>query len=193
MGLFEKKKKEARQAGASNDHAAEFDSLVKEMMARDDVQSGTDICKQIYNRAFALMKHPNSETIMRAYDLMSNLAYQFNYVPAMLWLGDFMENVQNNDNSACIWYQRAADLGSGQGARNYADMLMAGRGVQENQQEALKYYKIAMDKNVPEAAFIVGEFLRNMGDAEGAVEAYQKALNMDFAYAKVRLEQMKRV
>lgn len=104
-----------------------------------------------------------------------------------------MENVQHNDKSACIWYQRAADQGSGEGARNYADMLMAGKGVERNQREALKYYTIAMEKNIPEAAFVVGEFLRTTGDAEGAAMAYQKALNLGYAPARMRLEQMKKI
>ncbi len=192
MGLFRKKKATTPQAGSSQEHTAEFDNLVRQLLARDDIQDRTDVCEHVFAFANQLLKNPTQETVMRAYDLMGNLAAQFSYVPAMLWLGDFMENVQHNDKSACIWYQRAADLGSGQGARNYADMLMAGKGIERNQREALKYYTIAMEKNVTEAAFVVGEFLRNTGDVEGAVMAYQKALNLGYAPARMRLEQLKK-
>ena len=192
MGLFRKKKAAAPQAGSSQEHTAEFDNLVQQLLVRDDIQNRTDVCEHIFAFAKQLLQNPTGETVMRAYDLMGNLAAQFEYVPAMLWLGDFMENVQHNDKSACIWYQRAANKGSGEGARNYADMLMAGKGVEQNQREALKYYSIAMEKNVPEAAFVVGEFLRNIGDTEGAVMAYQKALNLGYAPARMRLEQLKK-
>ena len=50
-----------------------------------------------------------------------------------------------------------------------------------------------MEKNIPEAAFVVGEFLRTTGDAEGAAMAYQKALNLGYAPARMRLEQMKKI
>ena len=161
-------------------------------MARDDVQDREDICEHIYTRAQKLLETPTQETIRRAYDLMGNLATQFGYVPAMLWMGDFMENVQQNDESACNWYKRAANLGNGNAARNYADMLMAGKGVQKDQREAFRYYRMAMDKGVPEAAFVVGEFLRNAGHTEEAKAAYLKAMNLGYAPAGVRLEQMKK-
>ena len=193
MGLFGKKKATTHHAGPSQEHTAEFDNLVRQLLARDDIQGRTDVCEHIFAFAKQLLQNPTRETIMRAYDLMGNLAAQFGYVPAMLWLGDFMENVQHNDKSACIWYQRAADQGSGEGARNYADMLMAGKGVERNQREALKYYTIAMEKNIPEAAFVVGEFLRTTGDAEGAAMAYQKALNLGYAPSRMRLEHMKKI
>ena len=192
MGLFNKFRKNTPTSSASaRNNISEFDSLVRELMARDDVQDREDICEHIYARAQKLLEMPTQETVRRAYDLMGNLAAQFGYAPAMLRMGDFMENVQQNDESACNWYKRAADLGNGNAARNYADMLMAGKGVQKDQREAFRYYRMAMDKGVPEAAFFVGEFLRNMGNAEGTVMAYQKALNLGYAPARVRLEQMK--
>lgn len=191
MGLFGRKKESAPQAGPSSEHTAEFDNLVRQLIARNDIQNRTDVCEHIYAHADSLLNNPTAETVMRAYDLMGNLAVQFGYVPAMLWLGDFMENVQHNDKSACIWYQRAADQGSGEGARNYADMLMAGKGVQKDQQEAFRYYTKAMEKNIPEAAFVVGEFLRSAGDLKGATTAYTKALNLGYAPAQMRLEQIK--
>ena len=102
MGLFGKKKATTPQAGPSQEHTAEFDNLVRQLLARDDIQGRTDVCEHIFAFAKQLLQNPTRETIMRAYDLMGNLAAQFGYVPAMLWLGDFMENVQHNDKSACI-------------------------------------------------------------------------------------------
>ena len=46
MGLFGKKKAPASQAGPSSDHTAEFESLVREMMARDDGHVIVDVRRQ---------------------------------------------------------------------------------------------------------------------------------------------------
>ena len=193
MGLFDKRENQnssTPQDNPSRSNTAEFDNLVKELMTRDDIQDRTDICEHIYTRAYEMTKNPTKETIFRAYNLMGNLATQFSYIPAMLWMGDFAENVLNKDETACIWYKRAADLGSGVGAKNYADMLMTGKGVQRNSTEALQYYEYAMQKNVPEAAFVMGEVKRVRGDREGARAAYQKALDLGYDPARRRLEQM---
>ena len=194
MGIFDgfRKEKEAvPQADTGRKETDEFDNLLMELMGQDDIQDRSDICEHIYAHATKLLETPTSETVYRAYHLMGNLAAQFSYIPAMLWMGDFLENVQNKYERAAIWYKRAAEQGSGQGARNYADMLMAGKGMQANQREALKYYSFAMEKGIPEAAFVVGEFLRSAGDRNGARQAYQKAMNGGYAPAKVRLDQMK--
>ena len=116
---------------------------------------------------------------------------QFDYIPAIMWMGDFAENVMHNLEQAAFWFKKAADLGDGNGARCYADMLMTGNGVQRNVQQAMHYYADAADKGVPEAAFVLGEFLRNNGDRDNALKAYQQAFDGGYAPAKVRIDQMK--
>ena len=54
-----------------------------------------------------------------------------------MWMGDFAENVMNNVQQAVFWYKKAADLGDGNGARCYADMLMTGNGVERNMSLAM--------------------------------------------------------
>lgn len=125
-------------------------------------------------------------------DLMGNLATQFDYVPAIMWMADFAESLKHDFRQAAFWYKKAADLGDGNGSRCYADMLMTGSGVKRNAQQAMRYYADAADKGVPEAAFVLGEFYRSAGGSENAFKAYQKAYNNGYAPAKKRIEQMNR-
>ena len=192
MGLFGfGKKKEPKKPIANAPAQSEFDRDIQELLARDDITCRPEICEVEFKKAESLLKTPTQENVHRAYDIMGNLASQFEYIPAIMWMGDFAENVMQNLQQAVFWYKKAADMGDGNGARNYADMLMSGRGVQQNPREAFQYYALAADKGIPEAAFVLGEFLRNSGDRENAIKAYQQALDGGYSPAKTRLDQIK--
>lgn len=190
MGLFSRKKKE-EPTRSENNNESEFDRDVRALLARDDIQSRAEVCAEEYKKALSLLNNPTQETVHRAYDLMGNLASQFDYVPAIMWMGDFAENVMHNMQQAAFWYKKAADLGDGNGARCYADMLMTGNGVQKDMRLAMHYYADAADKGVPEAAFVLGEYLRNAGDRANALKAYQQAVDGGYAPAQARINQMK--
>lgn len=190
MGLFNRKKKE-EQTQRINSAETEFDRDIRELLSRDDIQSRPEICEAEYKKAMNLLSNPSQENVHRAYDLMGNLASQFDYVPAIMWMGDFAENVMQNIQQAAFWYKKAADLGDGNGSRCYADMLMTGNGVQRDARLAMHYYADAADKGVPEAAFVLGEYLRNVGDRANALKAYQQAVDGGYAPAQVRIDQMK--
>lgn len=51
---------------------------------------------------------------------------------------------------------------------------------------------MAADKGVPEAAFVLGEFLRNAGDRDNAIKAYQQAVDGGYLPAQQRIDQMKK-
>ena len=189
MWLFGKGKKKAQQQAA--DPGAEFDRDIRELMARDDIQCRQDICEAEYSKAKKLLERMTGDSVSRAYHIMGNLASRFEYVPAIMWMGDFAENAMKKMEQAAFWYKKAAELGDGQGARCYADMLMAGMGVERNMQLAMHYYADAADKGVPEAAFVLGEFLRNQGDRGNALKAYQQAYNGGYTQAKTRIDQMR--
>ena len=189
MGLFNRKKKEEPKAQA-NTNESEFDRDVRALLARDDIQCREDVCEAEYTKAKGLLDNPTQETVRRAYDIMGHLAAQFGYAPAMTWMGDFAENVKKDLSEAVNWYKKAADLGDGNGARCYADMLMAGVGVARDPREAMKYYTVAANAGVPEAAFVLGEFFRTHGDRENALKAYRQALAGGYAPAQTRINQM---
>lgn len=182
MGLFDVFKKK--------DKENEFESDIKALMARNDIECRQDICEAEYQKALQLANSDNQKNIHRAYDLMGNLASQFDYPPASLWMGDFMENAVGNLEQSVYWYKKAADAGDANGARCYADMLMIGKGAQQNIQEAFKYYSIAAENGIPEAAFVMGEILRNAGEKQKALAAYQKALDNGYMPAKKRIAQL---
>lgn len=190
MGLFGRKK--AKSSQSSNSDMSEFDRDIMNLLARDDIQCREDACEAEFRKAKDLLENPTQEKLRRAYDLMGNLASQFEYVPAILWMGDFCENVLKDDSRAVSWYRKAAELGDGQGARCYADMLMAGKGVARDMNLALEYYAAAANKGVPEAAFVMGEYFRNCGEMEFALKAYRVAYQGGYAPAKMRIDQMTR-
>ena len=64
-------------------------------------------------------------------------------------------------------------------------------GVQKDMRLAMHYYADAADKGVPEAAFVLGEYLRNAGDRANALKAYQQAVDGGYAPAQARINQMK--
>ncbi len=189
MGLFSRNKKENNNSAGGG--STEFDRDVKELLARPDIQCRQDICEAEFKKATSLLEKPTQETVQRAYDLMGNLASRFDYVPAIMWMGDFAENVMKNLQQAVFWYKKAADLGDGNGSRCYADMLMSGNGVQRDMRLAMHYYADAADKGVPEAAFVLGEYLRSTGDRTNALKAYQQAYAGGYTPAKTRIDQMR--
>ena len=71
--------------------------------------------------------------------------------------------------------QKAADLGSANGASKIADILMDGRGVTRNPKLAMEYYKIAADNGIASASFALGEYYAKTGNREEAVKAYEKS------------------
>ena len=194
MGLFGfgkgKKQQTTAPQSTPDECQTEFDRDVRALLARDDIQCQQDVCEAEYQKAQQLLANPTQENVHRAYDLMGNMASKFDYVPAIMWMGDFAEGAMQNLRQAAFWFKKAADLGDGNGARNYADMLMTGNGVSQDQQEALKYYSLAAEKGVPEAAFVLGEYLRSRGDRAGALKAYQQAVDGGYAPAQIRINQM---
>ena len=176
---------------SAQNQRSEFDNDIMELVSRDDIQCQQDICEAEYQKAMSLLQNPTRDTVRRAYDLMGNLASRFVYVPAIMWMGDFAENTMEDTTQAARWYKKAADLGDGNGARCYADMLITGNGVEKDTRKALHYYADAADKGIPEAAFVLGEYFRNKGDQENAIKAYMQAYNGGYTPAKTRIDQMK--
>lgn len=113
---------------------------------------------------------------------------------AQFIMGNFCEAALGRPEQAAIWFQRAADQGHSQAQRNYADMLMAGQGIQANPQKAFTYYEKAAKGGVPEAQFVLGEFFRSgmhvPKDLEKAKAWYEQAKKNGFAHAETRLQQM---
>ena len=100
---------------------------------------------------------------------MNTLATDFDYLPAVLWMAEFSVNGVKNPEQAAMWYKKAADLGSANGASKIADILMDGRGVTRNPKLAMEYYKIAADNGIASASFALGEYYAKTGNREESV------------------------
>lgn len=168
-----------------------FDEDIKELLNKDDVKCREDVCKLEFQKAQKLLENINEDNLHMAYDINGNLASRFDYIPSILWMADFAEGAMKNMQQASFWYKKAADLGDGNGARCYADLLMSGQGVQANQQEALHYYAIAADKGISEAAFVLSQFLLRSGDKQNALKAAQQAYENGYAPAKALIDKIK--
>ena len=103
MGLFNKKKKQENNK-STTENMSEFDRDIRELLARDDIQYRQDICEVEYKKGLSLLEgHPTEDKIHRAYDIMGNLASQFDYVPAIMWMGDFAESAMQNAEQAVFF------------------------------------------------------------------------------------------
>jgi TPR repeat protein len=124
------------------------------------------------------------------YDILGPLAAEGD-VDAQFVMGQFCESVLERLESAAVWFQRAADQGHPQAQRNYADMLVTGRGVARNPKRAALYYEKAAIAGIPEAQFVLGEFLRNgdfiSKDGGKALSWYQRAMRQGYEPAAMRI------
>lgn len=194
MGLFNRKNKDEKRVQpkpvTATSGQTEFDADLIAWMESDE-QDRNVFLKKEFEKAISLLENQTRDSVHRAYDLMGNMASKFDYIPAIMWMGDFAEGAMQNMQKAAFWYKKAADLGDGNGARCFADMLMAGKGVERNFPHAMHYYADAADKGVLEAAFVLGEFHRNNGEHENALKAYQTAADGGYYPAQTRIDQMK--
>lgn len=192
MGLFSKKKKDEpkKQNTASN---GDFDKDIAGLLERDDIQCKQDICKAEYEKADKLIStNPTQESINSAYNIMVNLVITYDYVPAMIWIGNLLEFSLKDPYNASKWYKKAADSDDAYGARCYADMVMNGIGVPQNDYEARVYYEKAANLGNPDSMFVMGEFLRTEGRRTEALDWYKKAVAAGFDMANIRIEQMEK-
>lgn len=189
MSLFDKIKKQQTPEQPKN---GELKSDVSTILRRTGVQNRKEMCELEYMKARRLLKNPTVETVARAKNIMNTLATEFDYLPAVLWMAEFSVNGVKNPEQAAMWYKKAADLGSVNGASKIADILMDGRGVTRNPKLAVEYYKTASDKGMPSASFALGEYYAKTGNREEAVKAYEKAVKGGYKEAEKKLAKLKK-
>ena len=173
-----------------NNAASEFENDIKELLNSSDVQCKQDICEIEYKKAEGLMNENKKESVVRALGIMNGLSVKFDYIPALMWMGHFFESV-NEDRKAAAYFAKASTLGDGEGARCYADMLMIGKGVEQNESLACEQYLIASQRGVPEAMFVIGQFYDRAGNKEKAYESYMNAYKNGYEPAKELMEIVK--
>ena len=146
-----------------------------------------------YSKAISVLSgNPTVEEAQNCLSVIYLIASAHNCcVPeAQQWMGDYCETVDKNDEEAVIWYKKAADNGSAEGARCYADMLISGRGIEKNTEEAIKYYRVAADQGHEIAAFVLGQIYYNSGDYAKANDYYQKSASKGYEPAKEAIKEL---
>jgi len=157
---------------------------LKDLLDLDEIQTR----HQIVDAARTILL--NSNHSQDGYNILGPLAAEGD-VEAQFAMGEFCEDVLDRPEQAAIWFGRAADQGMAKAQRNYADMLMAGKGIPQNPTKAARYYESAANSGISEAQFVMGEFYRNghfvPKDDAKAIFWYQKARNQGYDHANARL------
>lgn len=169
----------------------EWQEDVRAAMASPSTSCRQDIAEMLWTKYKKLADGIESaEDFQRVYDLIGQTVANFQWpLEALMWMGDVCEGVLHKPDQAAHWFKTAADQGSPNGARNYADMIMAGM-VPGGPGEAFPYYRQASEGGVAEASFVLGEFLRKAGKRDEALTAYRKSVAQGYAMAQMRIDQM---
>ncbi len=169
----------------------EWQDDVREALASPSTSCQQDISEMLWAKYKKLADGIKSaEDFQRAYELIGQTVANFQWpLEALMWMGDVCESVLQKPDQAAHWFKAAADQGSPNGARNYADMIMAGM-VSGEPGEAFSYYRQASEGGVAEASFVLGEFLRKAGKRDEALAAYRKSVEQGYAMAQMRIDQM---
>lgn len=169
----------------------EWQEDVRVAMASPETSCRQDIAEVLWAKYKKFADAITSkEDFLRAYNLIGQTVANFGWpIEALMWMGDVCESILHKPDQAAHWFKAAADQGSPNGARNYADMIMAGF-VPGGHEEAFKYYSQASEGGIAEASFVLGEFLRNAGMRDAALAAYRKTVAQGYAMAQTRIDQM---
>lgn len=159
-----------------------------ELLDLDELQNRQDIVKA------AILLLRNSKHAKDGYDILGPLAAEGD-AEAQFAIGEFCESTLERFEQASTWYERAAEQGHANAQRNYADMLMAGKGIETDPELAVSYYEKAAHGGVPEAQFVMGEFYRSgmhrQQDFKKAEYYYTLASENGYTPADTRLQQMR--
>jgi hypothetical protein len=116
-------------------------------------------------------------------------------VDAQFIMGEYCELFLERNEQAAIWYRKAAEQGHAGAQKNYADMLMTGKGVACDRLQAFQWYTMAADQNIAEAQYSLGEFYRKGEDVavnlDKAVKWYCLARENGLDQAEIRLMQIR--
>lgn len=148
-----------------------------------------------YAKAIAkLENNPTEKEVRDAFQAIFLIAsaYKCACSDAQVWMGHYCEEIQQDHSAAAKWFLKAAECNNSEGARCYADMLMIGRGVSADIQEAIKYYTIAAEKGHPEAQFVLGEYYKKQGDTTSSLKYYHLAAKSGYEPARIRITQLEK-
>ncbi len=186
MGIFNRKPKKQKQQVAG--HELSSHEAISDWLNSDDMDK-EGFMRREFERGKKLMQSKDENVVHQGYNIVGPVA-AMGYVPAMMLMGDFCENSLGKMEQAATWYMRSAAVGSAEGCRCYADMLMTGKGIARDAAKAMEFYRKAANGGVPESMFVMGEYYRNAGEREIALDWYRKSHSSGYEPALTRIRQM---
>ncbi len=106
---------------------------IRELLKLEEIQCRADIIGAAV-KLLQDQKHGQD-----GYNILGELAVEGD-VDAQFLIGEVCESTLIRPEQAATWFQRAADQGLAKAQRNYADMLMVGKGVSCDREKAFLYY-----------------------------------------------------
>lgn len=85
---------------------------------------------------------------------------------------------QGDVSGAVLHFQRASRLGDAHAQVNLGNLYDAGEGVEKNFDLAVRYYKLAIKKGLPQAAYNLGIAYRTQGNERLAQFWFKRAAEM---------------
>ena len=130
--------------------------------------------------------HSESDISVHMHDIIK---FSVTGEPIAAYLAGDIYEAQGNDKMAYTAYNAVAFTEDPHGLKCLADMLITGRGVEEDVKAAMKLYAMAAEKGERSAMFIMGEFNRET-NRNIAAYWYGMAHTRGFEHAFPRLRQM---
>lgn len=122
---------------------------VRVVSARDAARIRQAVCEAQFEKAKQLLAASSPENERRACEIMENLATKFEYAPAVMWMGEYAENVKQDLLESVYWYKKANVLGEDNGTSCHTDAPEEDAPAERNSWQALQHYAAAGNPVVP--------------------------------------------
>lgn len=113
-------------------------------------------------------------------EALTELGYDYKF-------GDM--NLSVNYGKSFAYYIQAAQKGDMAGQANVAEFYMEGKGIEKNEEEALKWYRKAAEQGDADSEYAIGQYYEYDGnDIKLAIEWYKKAAEQGHVDAQMKMK-----
>lgn len=113
-------------------------------------------------------------------EALTELGYDYKF-------GDM--NLSVNYGKSFAYYIQAAQKGDMAGQANVAEFYMEGKGIEKNEEEALKWYRKAAEQGDADSEYAIGQYYEYDGnDIKLAIEWYRKAAEQGYVDAQMKMK-----
>ena len=98
-------------------------------------------------------------------------------------------NLSINYGKSFAYYIQAAQKGDVAGQANIAEFYMEGKGIEKNEEEALKWYRKAAEQGDADSEYAIGQYYEcDRNDIKLAIEWYKKAAEQGHVDAQIKMK-----